>query len=122
LDELLRVARDKNARLGITGMLLYKDGAFIQALEGDEPVVQSLYDEIRHDQRHGHITILSEMEIAARQFPNWSMEYKDLGETKTDAAVGPDLSAVGDEPSWKASIALGLLAAFAPESVPLRVH
>ena len=42
LVELLNVTRDNNSRLGVTGMLLYRDGNFMQVLEGGEPVVRAL--------------------------------------------------------------------------------
>ena len=40
---ILAKAREKNARLGITGMLLYKDGNFLQLLEGEETIVRGIY-------------------------------------------------------------------------------
>ncbi len=40
LDDLLATSRANNARVGITGMLLYKDGNFMQVLEGDEEAVR----------------------------------------------------------------------------------
>ena len=49
-DELLFMleqAREKNLRLGLTGMLLYKNGSFMQMLEGDKQTVLDLYDTIR---------------------------------------------------------------------------
>jgi len=51
LVELLHVARANNERLGITGMLLYRDGNFMQVLEGEEPVVRDLYARIERDPR-----------------------------------------------------------------------
>ena len=39
---LLTRARDKNQRLGITGLLLYRDGDFIQLLEGEREAVANL--------------------------------------------------------------------------------
>jgi hypothetical protein len=36
LENIANVARSNNARQGISGMLLYKDGHFIQLLEGAE--------------------------------------------------------------------------------------
>jgi len=50
--ELLTVAREKNSRLGITGMLLYKAGLFLQVLEGDSVRVRELYSKIASDERH----------------------------------------------------------------------
>jgi hypothetical protein len=36
LMDLLNGSVGRNARAGITGLLLYKDGAFMQAIEGEE--------------------------------------------------------------------------------------
>ena len=49
LNELLAQCRENNAKLGITGMLLYKDGNFMQVLEGEETVVRSIYAKISGD-------------------------------------------------------------------------
>jgi hypothetical protein len=35
LEAMLKKARNKNEKSAITGMLLYRDGFFIQALEGE---------------------------------------------------------------------------------------
>jgi hypothetical protein len=75
---LLRRSRNKNERLGITGLLLYQGGNFMQVLEGDEPSVRHLYEIIYGDPRHKHIYILFEETIPEREFPNWSMAFRDL--------------------------------------------
>ena len=36
LDDILTASRRNNAMMGITGLLLYIDGGFLQMLEGDE--------------------------------------------------------------------------------------
>ncbi len=46
LRALLATCRKNNAELGVTGMLLYKDGNFMQVLEGDEEAVRGLYEKI----------------------------------------------------------------------------
>ena len=70
--------RKKNARLGITGLLLYKGGNFIQTIEGEESRINDLYDSIGADPRHhGLIRVLSEP-LAARKFPDWSMGFRDF--------------------------------------------
>ncbi|MEP7187723.1 MAG: BLUF domain-containing protein, partial [Roseiflexaceae bacterium] len=43
LQALLLTSRRNNMQLGITGMLLYKDGEFMQVLEGEQAAVQALY-------------------------------------------------------------------------------
>lgn len=78
LSTLLAVSRKNNAELGITGMLLYKDGNFMQVLEGDERTVRALYEKIGVDPRHsGEITLLQGF-VDERQFSDWSMGFRDL--------------------------------------------
>jgi hypothetical protein len=78
LLDLLAESREKNERLGITGLLLYKDGNFMQALEGEEGPVRSLFAKISADPRHRGCLELLEGHVSARQFPNCSMGFKDL--------------------------------------------
>ena len=52
LVELLHQARRRNAELGLTGCLLYLDGAFIQMLEGSEEALEPVMASIRRDERH----------------------------------------------------------------------
>lgn len=42
----------KNARVDVTGMLLYHGRTFFQVLEGDRGVVEPLFDRIGKDKRH----------------------------------------------------------------------
>ena len=46
LVALLTQARQNNTAHGLTGMLLYKDGNFMQVLEGDEAEVRRLFHTI----------------------------------------------------------------------------
>ena len=58
LTGMLDQAREKNARLGITGMLLYKDKSFLQVLEGEPDAVHELYQRIQRDDRHEKVKTL----------------------------------------------------------------
>lgn len=78
LTALLARAREKNRRLGITGMLIHKNDRFVQVLEGDEAIVKGLYATISGDSRHTGITVLAEGQIAQRNFQDWSMGFHDL--------------------------------------------
>ena len=78
LDELLAQCRKNNAELGVTGMLLYKDGNFMQVLEGEESAVRSLYAKISNDPRHKGEILLQQGVQEERQFPDWSMGYRNL--------------------------------------------
>lgn len=75
---LLEKSRVNNARLGITGILLYRDGNIIQLLEGEAAAVRSLYQKIARDPRHRGVIILLEGPVAERDFPDWSMAFRDL--------------------------------------------
>ena len=59
-------------------MLLYREGKFMQTLEGPEIEVQRLREKIRNDPRHGEFTILMEAPIVERSFANWSMGFKKI--------------------------------------------
>ncbi len=75
---LLDECTTANKATNVTGMLLYKDGNFIQVLEGEEQNVRSLYAKIGRDLRHRGLIALLQGEIAERQFPNWSMGFREL--------------------------------------------
>lgn len=79
LGRLLDASRAKNAALDVTGMLLYRDGNFMQALEGDEDVVLELERRIRYDRRHRGVLRLLKRPIVEREFPEWSMGFRRLG-------------------------------------------
>ena len=80
LVELLEKSRANNSRLGLTGMLLYKDGNFIQTLEGDESVLRPLFAKISADYRHAGVIVLLDGKIESRNFPDWSMGFRDLSD------------------------------------------
>jgi Sensors of blue-light using FAD len=78
LAALLEKSRENNARAGLTGMLLYKGGNFMQALEGEEEAVKSLHAKIAADPRHRGMITLMTRPIAERSFADWSMAFRDL--------------------------------------------
>ena len=88
LTDLLALCHAHNSQLGITGMLLYKNGNFMQALEGEEQVVLNLYAKIFQDERHSGVLTLLQTTIPARQFPNWSMGFRDLDSPEVRSLPG----------------------------------
>ncbi len=85
LRELLRSARAKNARLNVTGMLLYHDGNFIQALEGPRAAVAAIQERIALDPRHHGMLVLHRTRIETRSFAEWSMGFVDT--SRSDAPL-----------------------------------
>jgi acylphosphatase len=79
LIALLKQSRKKNAELEITGILLYKDGDIMQLLEGPKEAVKKLAQTIYADKRHRGIIQLLQRNISQREFPDWSMEFENLG-------------------------------------------
>jgi hypothetical protein len=76
-DELLAIlttAKDHNTRHGITGLLYYGSGMFLQVLEGSRSAVNRLYNHITHDARSRDCELISCGAIATRKFGDWSMK------------------------------------------------
>jgi hypothetical protein len=82
--------RHNNAN-GITGMLLYYSGSFLQVLEGEAANVHATYARICADPRHQNVTLLNEDAIQERDFLRWSMGYKQL--RAEDLAQFPECTA-----------------------------
>jgi hypothetical protein len=78
MEELLQKARARNHLFGVTGMLLYDYGAFLQILEGRKCDVEEVYSAIERDVRHCDIKIIEKREIDSRQFNAWTMAYNDI--------------------------------------------
>jgi hypothetical protein len=78
LAELLTKARANNARLGVSGILLYDQGSFLQVLEGDEPTVLPLFERIARDDRHDRVSILRRTTITTPSFGAWTMGFVSL--------------------------------------------
>ncbi|MBO3269668.1 BLUF domain-containing protein [Hymenobacter defluvii] len=77
LIDLLEQARTYNQQHGITGLLFYHDGYFVQFLEGSEDVVEPLYAQIQKDARHQQITTLYRAVQSQRVFAGWAMAFAE---------------------------------------------
>jgi Sensors of blue-light using FAD len=78
IDSILIQSRKHNPALGITGILVYGDGIFLQALEGGRQQVSQLYQHICADTRHTQIALLHFEEITERRFGGWTMGQVNL--------------------------------------------
>jgi hypothetical protein len=75
---ILRKSKADNPGAGITGLLCYSDGIFLQVLEGGRGAVNKLYNRIVGDPRHTDVELLLYEEIGERRFASWSMGQINL--------------------------------------------
>lgn len=75
LDRIYLRAKSVNARAGITGLLLFYEGAFVQAVEGPAAGVASLMERIRRDRRHSGLLTLEAGSCVERTFPDSPMHF-----------------------------------------------
>ncbi|MEM1385432.1 MAG: BLUF domain-containing protein [Pseudomonadota bacterium] len=78
LDAILASAERNNPPLGLTGLLLYGEGMFMQCLEGPERSVSLMMERIKADPRHRGAVVLSRGPLSARVFPDWAMGARML--------------------------------------------
>jgi len=84
---LLAISRMHNESRGLTGLLLHRDGQFMQALEGPPDAVRRALRTIAADPRHSGVWTLAEERITERRFGSWAMGYQQMSET--DLAEAP---------------------------------
>jgi hypothetical protein len=80
---LLMQCRRNNTAQGVTGMLLFGNGTFLQAIEGEEGVIDALLEKIWADPRHTDIRLLTRRAITAREYADWSMAFERISDEGT---------------------------------------
>jgi glycerol-3-phosphate dehydrogenase len=94
IEAILRSARTNNPLEGLSGVLIFNGGAFMQIIEGSEQAVDEMTERLKNDERHSNFFVRDERLIGERAFPDWSMAYlrlKDdefIGEDKVQRALG----------------------------------
>jgi hypothetical protein len=77
IHELLSLARTRNAERGLSGLLVSGRGFFVQALEGPEAAVVTMYARIAADPRHSGVSLLGIGLVAKLAFKEWAMAHVD---------------------------------------------
>ncbi len=85
VGQILDVSRHNNSRDGISGMLCFDNSAFLQCLEGERHVVNQTYHRIMQDPRHHGVMIFRCVEVSARTFSQWTMDYVGQSQSLQDA-------------------------------------
>lgn len=92
LEQLVAKARRRNRSLGVTGMLLYENGRFLQTLEGPPDGLRKVWASIRADERHRDIEVLTEHMVSSRLFSDWDLLLYSHEENKSRRNRPSDLA------------------------------
>ena len=76
LYSILAKARDNNRANGVTGVLLYAEGSFLQVLEGSGAALDATLGRISKDSRHGGMMVIYRDIIAERAFAGWTLGFR----------------------------------------------
>lgn len=80
---LLASARQRNAAMQVTGVLLFDGVHFVQLLEGADESVTQLFGVIRRDSRHDNVVLLMRDQGPSRRFEGDTMAMLDLRKLKS---------------------------------------
>lgn len=121
LQDIVITCRRRNTLLGITGLLLYRDGSVVQYLEGTEVSIRLVLESIKRDPRHTGMLFVLDREIDKRDFPTFSIAFQNPDYTKAmnewadtqskeltedeQKAFDNTLAAVNDPPQMSRAIA-----------------
>lgn len=75
VDQILAASQRNNAKVDVTGALLFNRGGFAQVLEGPQRGVEATFERIQRDLRHADVTVLQCGPVEERGFTNWSMAF-----------------------------------------------
>ena len=78
LVAILKKSKANNVGIGVTGVLCFSAGIFLQVIEGGRSAVSALYNKIATDPRHHDVVLLSYEEVTERSFAGWSMGRANL--------------------------------------------
>lgn len=80
VGDIITTSKAQNPKHGITGILLYHKGKFVQVIEGEEEELRSLMNNIEKDERHTNLRYLIDENISERGFEQWNMEFFNLSD------------------------------------------
>lgn len=106
---ILRQSKGNNPALGVTGLLCFSGGIFMQALEGGRDAVNRLYLKIAADPRHTDVVLLSYEEIGERRFAGWAMGQVNMARLNPALLLKYSATATLDPYAVSGKVSLALL-------------
>lgn len=81
VGDIVKAAREKNARLGLTGVLIFDGQRFCQYLEGNAAAISDMLQNICLDPRHTDVIVqFHGPQEGPRHFQDWAIAYAELEE------------------------------------------
>lgn len=108
-QSILDSARKYNIANGITGILCFGGGLYLQAVEGGRAQVNELYGHIVRDPRHRDVVLLDYQEISERRFGGWTMGQVNLAKLNTSIVLKYSEKPELDPYSVSGTVSLALL-------------
>ena len=109
VEDILAQCKQFNPVSGITGILCYGGGIFLQVLEGGRNTVSELYSHIQKDPRHKDVVLLHYEEISERRFGGWTMGQVNMAKVNTSILLKYAEKAELDPYSVSGKVSLALL-------------
>ena len=106
---ILRKSKANNPALGVTGVLCFSEGIFLQVLEGGRSAVNRLYQHIVTDPRHKDVELLAYEQIRERRFAGWSMGQVNLAKLNPGLVLKYSPTAALDPYAVSGAVSLALL-------------
>ena len=108
LVTILRQSKAHNPTTGVTGVLCFSGGIFLQVLEGGRSAVNRLYNRIVADPRHTEVELLLYEEIGERRFASWSMGQVNMSRLNPSLLLKYSATAALDPFSVSGKVSLAL--------------
>ncbi len=108
-ESIMAASRAHNVSQGITGILCYGGGIYLQAIEGGRSEVNSLYNHIITDPRHTDVVLLHYQEIRERRFSGWTMGQVNLSKLNTSIVLKYSERPVLDPYAVSGDVSMALL-------------
>ena len=108
LVTILRQSKAHNPTIGVTGVLCFSGGIFLQVLEGGRSAVNRLYNRIAADPRHTEVEVLLYEEIGERRFASGSMGQANMSRLNPSLLLKYSATATLDPYSVSGSVSLAL--------------
>ena len=109
IESILTQSRQHNPVTGITGILCYGGGIFLQAIEGGRQQVSDLFGHIQKDPRHKDVALLHYEEISERRFGGWTMGQVNVAKVNTSILLKYSEKAELDPYAVSGKVSLALL-------------